>query len=170
MEYWLDGYNLIFRAGWNDLGLEAARRRLLGHVASLPHPVRIYFDAARGAPPGLPSETQGRARAVFVARGTADDAMVADLRSAPKNAITLVTDDRELRGRAKQLGAVTVGIEKFLQRLQIVIAPPESPAPIKSAPSNAKARSEKPEGVRKSEVDDWMKYFGFDQEEPPTRP
>ena len=51
------------------------------------------------------------------AHGSADEAIVAHLRRhegrGPRSVIVVVTDDRELGGRCRQLGATTVGVRAF---------------------------------------------------------
>jgi hypothetical protein len=100
---------------------------------------------------------------VFVTGGTADDAMAEALRGAPRNQVTLVTDDRELRGRARQLGANTCGVNRFLVKLDKKISPVTKPRG-RDAPTSPDG---KPRHVSAKDVDDWMNYFGFDKDEDP---
>lgn len=172
MEYWIDGYNVI---GQTRLGvgcsLEEARDRLVHALRGLSAPVRIYFDASKsGAPskPYPPPEPVGSVRQEFVRQGTADDAMILDLRTANQKNVTLVTNDRELRGKARQLGATTLGVEKFIERLTVAMAP-KSPPPSASKSSSAQ-KSEKPGSISKAEVEEWMKLFGFDENGAPKEP
>ncbi len=73
----------------------------------------------------------------------------------------MVTDDRELKLRVKGLGATSLGVAKFAERLRVESAP-KSAAPAKPAEKKDKRLSS-------SEVDDWMQFFGFDENEDPTR-
>ena len=167
MEYWVDGYNLILRKAWeSEGGLESARAKLLRLAVPLGCPVRIYFDARKGDGRTRDESPSTRVRPVYVPNRDADDAIAADLRNAPKGSVTVVTDDRELRGRAKQLGASTLGVEKFLEKLDHANAPVREPSPssrtpalddrIRSAPETRDVR------LSKREVDEWMKIFGLD--------
>ena len=175
MEYWVDGYNLILRKAWDrEGGLESARAKLLRLAVPLGSPVRIYFDARKGDGRARDESPSTRVKPVYVTNRDADDAIAADLRLAPKGSVTVVTDDRELRGRAKQLGATTLGVEKFLERLDHANSPVREPSAasrtpalddrIRSAPVTRDVR------LSKREVDEWMKIFGIDDgtAPPPT--
>ena len=166
MEYWIDGYNVILRKRWNDRGtLEQAREKLLSAVIALGVPVRVYFDASKTpGGHGSPHSRSSHVVPVFVRQGTADDAMADDLRNKPKSQITVVTDDRELRGRARQLGANTCGVNTFVAKLDKTISPVSKPR----RHGRPTATGDKPGRVSKKDVDDWMRYFGFDDEEEPT--
>ena len=173
MEYWVDGYNLILRKGWDrEVSLDAARARLVRDAALLDLPVRVYFDASKGKVVAGAALGSPRVKVVFTRSGTADDAIAAELRGAAKSGVVVVTDDRELRGRAKQLGAVSVGVDKFLKRLELAVSPVVRPPAPKS---KAKTLGADPEvrDARPSprEVDEWMKIFGFDDAEggPPEK-
>ena len=160
MEYWVDGYNLILRQGWTRAGatLDEARERLLRHVQALRAPARLYFDASRtGATVDRGRCASGGVRIVFVSRSSADDAMVNDLRGhrAPRD-VTIVTSDRELRRRARQLGASTVGVEKFATRVAHANAPASRP------PSRRAETGGRTAPLSDGEVDDWMNWFGYD--------
>ncbi len=168
MEYWIDGYNLIGRARFTTgATLEQARDRLIGHLVPLGVPIRVYFDAAKaGLPNGSGVAPDPRVRVVFVRDRSADDAMVAELRAGRPKDVTLVTDDRELRGRAKQLGATTLGVDKFLAKIQVANAPAAPPKRPSATPPPAGDR-EKPSHVSKRDVDEWMKLFGFTEDGDP---
>jgi predicted RNA-binding protein with PIN domain len=169
MEYWVDGYNLILRAGRDrGVSLEAARARLIRETAALNVPVRLYFDASKGDGGPNVGRGSGKVAVVFVRKGTADDAIAADLRAARKGETVVVTDDRELRGRAKQLGAATVGVDKFLKRPDLAVSPVVTkPAPTSRAKdlgADPDVRDARPSA---REVDEWMKIFGFDEPDAP---
>jgi hypothetical protein len=111
--YLLDAHTVLHRAlpgagADDDLDrrrrlLAAAARRRLGANGDRVH---LVFDAAPGA---VRAGTSGRDGPVSweYARGSADDAIVAWLRrEEPRRGdVVVVTDDRELSGRARQLGA-----------------------------------------------------------------
>ena len=147
MEYWVDGYNLLLRQGWTEgRTLEQARERLVQTASRVGKPVRLYFDATKLPPSTSSGEpVRGRVRTIFVRHATADDAIVNDLRSSGETrSVRVVTDDRELRGRARQLGAETLGVKKFLTRLERGAAP-------------------KPPAAGRRDVEDWLDYFGIDE-------
>lgn len=163
MEYWVDGYNLILRRRWNaQATLEQARDRLLSAVAGLGVQVRVFFDASKpGAGGPVTGSPSTKVVSTFVRDGTADDAMAEALRAAPKGTVTVVTDDRELRGRARQLGANTCGVDRFLQKLERR----HTPRSKQRHRGGKVAPGEKPGHVSKKQVDEWMKYFGFDEDD-----
>ncbi len=168
MEYWVDGYNLILRKGWDkQFTLAQSREKLLRAVVPSGMPTRIYFDASRdrSSNDARLASPSTKVTPVFVRSGSADDAMIADLRKVTAANVTLVTDDRELRGRARQVGANALGIEKFLERIDVANAPPPPPrSPSQTPPSHSPADDpddDRPKRVSKQEVDDWMKAFGI---------
>ena len=164
MEYWIDGYNLILRRGGPrpDELMEAARERLLRGATALAVPMRIYFDASGGGGPAVAARSQGAVRAIYVGDRSADDQMVSDLRAHgnPRD-VTIVTDDRELRQRARQLKANTLGVARFGERLDRAVSPASHPAP--GRPEKGEAR---PAGgnLSKKQVDEWLDYFGIDED------
>jgi hypothetical protein len=89
--------------------------------------------------------------------------MITALRAAPRGTVTLVTDDRELRGRARQLGANTLGVDRFLEKLERAV----SPVPPKPATKKGPAGDRGQHGLSKKQLDDWMNWFGFDPDEEP---
>jgi predicted RNA-binding protein with PIN domain len=171
MEYWVDGYNLILRKAWDREGtLEQARARLLRSVVPLGVPLRVYFDAKKGDGRSRDESPSTRVKAVYATAVAADDAMASDLRGVPRGQITVVTDDRELRGRAKQLGAATLGVDKFLEKVDLANAPVREPPPSSRAPEpQPGAKDVRDFRLSKKEVDEWMKAFGLDETgAPPT--
>lgn len=104
----VDGYNVTYLVDPTDFHGGAARRRLvslLGRLASRrPHPVVVVFDSAQ--PPGSPGRV-GDVEIVFTSGEKADDRIV-DLARASELPVAVVTNDRELRDRAEEVGALTV--------------------------------------------------------------
>jgi len=161
VEYWIDGYNLILRKRWNaTMTLEQSREKLLAAVTGLGVPVRVFFDASRPGAGGQGGHSRStRVTPVFVRDRSADDAMADALRSAQKGVVTVVTDDRELRGRVRQLGANALGVTKFLERVEKKTGPRSQPG----AHGRKVPPGEKPGHVSRKQVDDWMNWFGFDE-------
>lgn len=166
MEYWIDGYNLLLRRGLDREGsLEAARGRLLRSLVPLGVPCRAYFDARKGAPSGDERDASPATtvRARFVRDRSADDAMIDDLRGVPRGSVVLVTDDRELRGRARQLGAATLGVARFVEKLDLAASPVRpKDGDRRSGAARGPAEGGRDARLSKREVDEWMKLFGFD--------
>ncbi len=111
----LDGHNAIHVLGLAGKPPEESRRSLLLLAADRAEAdLEVHFDA-RSAPPGLPKV--GREHGVPVhyhRKEPADEAIVRRVReAAPPSAILVVTDDRELRGRVRQLGGRVAGIREF---------------------------------------------------------
>jgi hypothetical protein len=104
---------------WRDRA--GAARTFVGQVRAaadegrISQPVVIVLEgkARSGVPAGLADGVS-----VLHARGSGDDALVEAVRNAPDDDVTLVTADRELRGRAEALGADVVGPGWLLGRLE----------------------------------------------------
>ncbi|KAF0244973.1 MAG: hypothetical protein FD180_2013 [Planctomycetota bacterium] len=118
----IDGYNVMFAGridGAEETDIETRREDLLNRCRRLKDPVVVFFDASK-APPGLTDEVQGRGKleVVYVRTGTADDAIVEWVRrSGRPHEVCVVTNDRELAGRAKALRAKLAGVEHFLKQI-----------------------------------------------------
>jgi hypothetical protein len=102
----IDGHNAIHRMGLDADTHEAQRRELLRRVRSVDPSATVYFDA-RGAPPGLPEVLREAGVAVrYCKREEADAAILREVRDAPRpGRLVVVTDDSEVAGRARSLGA-----------------------------------------------------------------
>jgi hypothetical protein len=118
VHYLLDGYNLAhWLAGDRDLGPEALRELLLAALAERrPRDAReltIFWDA-RGAWDRAPSNAYGAGvEERFVP--VADDAIVDLVAESPRpRDLKVVSRDREVTGRARQLGARTAGPAELL--------------------------------------------------------
>ena len=120
MRYLLDGYNL---AHWlvrdDDLRPEQLRARLLGALRGrLPgdaHEVDIYWDVRRPSPMIPPNEYLDWCTMHNVP--SADEAIIDAVYSATDaRALCVVSRDREVTGKSRQLGARTMTPEQFLKR------------------------------------------------------
>jgi hypothetical protein len=122
----VDAYNAAWRL-FGDLGgdLDAARRRLVERVRGASPGklvpggvgrVHLVFDTLPGA---FRAGLQGREGKVswHYATGSADELILDRLRDRAGREgmphVVLITNDRELAGRARQLGARIVGIDEF---------------------------------------------------------
>jgi predicted RNA-binding protein with PIN domain len=142
----VDAYNAMFRLfGEVPEDRDEARRHLLRltRAAALEHRprggalerVHLVFDTNPGAErTGLASRS-GKVSWLY-AEGSADEEIVAYLREhggrSGGHAITVVTDDRELAGRARQHGASTLSVRAFYGD---VVEAEEPPAPRPPPPS-----------------------------------
>ena len=172
MEYWIDGYNIILRRRrGGGASLEDERLLLARSLAALGAGVCIYFDAARSAKEPMPvPELPLCVRFAFAKASTADDMIVETLRRDPDRAAatTVVTDDRELRQRSHQLGARTLGVDKFLKLVEQKNAPASRPAPVRRPESDAAEK-----GIKNGlslDANYWLKEMGLDAEWKPDEP
>jgi len=138
MPYYLDGNNLIARArrtarpGEDDRAalLSGLAARLRGNRSS----VRVFFDGEGRAASLGPLTVSGTG-------GSADEAIVREIgKSADPRQITVVTGDRELARRSRDLGAKTMAPGDFWSRFG------DSAAPEQGKPG-------------KVDVDEWLDYF-----------
>ena len=118
MRYLVDGYNL---AHWllrdDELRPERLRAGLLAAMkGKLPRDasqVDVYWDVRRGETP--PRESLGWCTLHFVP--DADEAIVDAVYDAKEaRGVTVVSRDREVTGKSKQLGAKVLGPAEFLGR------------------------------------------------------
>jgi predicted RNA-binding protein with PIN domain len=150
MTWAIDGYNVMFAGrtdGAEEQDIETRREDLLNRCRRLKEPVVVFFDASK-APPGLTGEAPGKGKleVVYVRQGTADDAIVEWVRKCGRpQEVCLVTNDRELAGRARSLRAKTASVNQFLKELD-----PERLEGI-----------EKPK-ISHEEARRWAKEFGID--------
>jgi (2Fe-2S) ferredoxin len=110
----VDGHNAIGRLGITAADDEGRRRTLLHRVARLTSDATVFFDA-RGAPLLAPAvDREGNLEVRFSRARAADEDIVAFVRAAANpGALLVVTDDRELAGRARQAGAKSTGVAEF---------------------------------------------------------
>lgn len=119
----IDAYNVMYRR-WRSVpeDRDASRERLVRETAAALGGVRgvgrahLVFDTWAGAARAGLRSRDGRVSWHY-AHGSADEAILEHLRrhEGRKAGVSLlvVTDDRELAGRARQLGARTMGVAAF---------------------------------------------------------
>ena len=139
--YLVDGYNALHKlVDALPEGPDACREVLLGRIrgrlrgrVGAGDVVHVVFDTKRG---GLRAGTHGRDGALSwsYAEGSADDAIVDlarrnDGSGEDGRPIVVVTDDRELRGRCKQLGCATLRVHDWFDARPALPDPPRPGTP-----------------------------------------
>lgn len=135
----IDGYNLLHASGETDphrlverIGAYAARRRVR---------VEIVFDGTPSA--GLPQSEWVKLRW----HRPADDELIRRIGATrDRTALTVVTDDRQIRDAAAARKLRLIGSGEFAREL-------EEPAPPKPSP--------KQQGISPADADAWMREFGI---------
>jgi predicted RNA-binding protein with PIN domain len=158
MSYLIDGNNVMAqRVGWHK-NKPAARRRLLEEVSRFARAsgvtAEVVFDGApdESFPDG--SDFMG-VRVFYAERGGDADARIKELVEASRERRTLkvVTSDRALADYVRRCGAGVVRSGEFRKRLDAAAAGAQESEP--------EARA----GVKESELDEWMYYFGVSPED-----
>jgi predicted RNA-binding protein with PIN domain len=158
MSYLVDGNNVMGqRVGWHR-DKPGARRRLLGDLARFARAagvsVEVVFDGAPDEffPDGA---SYMGVRVFYAARGSDADSRIKQMveTSRERRTLKVVTSDRALADYVRRCGAEVVRAGDFRRRLDE--AAREAPAP---------GRAER-EGVRESELGEWMYYFGVAPED-----
>jgi hypothetical protein len=128
--YVIDGYNALHQIAQPPPdGVDACRRLILDRVRDVlkgktaprrgGDVVHVVFDSRKGGDRGGSHGRDGRVSWSY-AEGSADDAIVDIARqnegSHEGMDIVVVTDDRELRGRVKQLGCLAMRVHDWFDR------------------------------------------------------
>ncbi|MEQ8768441.1 MAG: NYN domain-containing protein [Planctomycetota bacterium] len=120
VQYFIDGYNVLHRMQKLDThNLQVARETLRTRLMLFcegKHRIRLVWDSGDRDPR---VGSIKRFRAVYeVYAQNADEYLVQSVRREAKGqTITVVTNDREIIGRCKKLGAVTMSSDDFLALL-----------------------------------------------------
>jgi predicted RNA-binding protein with PIN domain len=156
MSYLVDGNNVMGqRVGWHR-DKPGARRRLLRELARFARAAGVTVEAVfDGAPDEFfPDGSYFMGVRVFYAeRGRDADARIKHLVEASRERRTLkvVTSDRALADYVRRCGAEVIRSGDFRRRLDALPADKEE--------TDARA------GVKESELDEWLYYFGADPDE-----
>lgn len=121
----VDGHNALFALRLRGPDHEACRTALLIRVRErLKNPI-VYFDG-RGAPPDLPRVfRQQGVKVTYCKDEEADHEIFEDVKHEPHpNRVLVVTNDRELAGRCRQLGARVARVQEALGDLDAGEVPP----------------------------------------------
>ena len=159
MSYLVDGHNVMAqRVGWHR-DKPGARRRLLKELSVFARAsgvsVEVVFD---GAPDEFFPDGSGfmGVRLFYAERGGDADSRIKELVEASRERRTLkvVTSDRALADYVRRCGVEVIRSGEFRKRLDA------------SASEGASAKEERGRGgVKESEVDEWMYYFGVSSED-----
>ncbi len=157
MSYLVDGNNVMAqRVGWHR-DKPGARRRLLTELSKFAREagvsVEVVFD---GAPDEFfPDGSYFMGVRVFYAeRGSDADSRIKDVveRSRERRTLKVVTSDRALADYVRRCGVEVIRSGEFRKRLDASV--------------DAPAKDEKGRGgVKESEMDEWMYYFGVAPED-----
>jgi predicted RNA-binding protein with PIN domain len=114
MRVLIDGHNAMAALKVGGKTHEAQRRNLLRRVAETAPQAIVFFDARR-APVGTMDAMSELGVSVRYCRGREADTAILDIvRSASAPAqIIVVTNDREVAGKATQLGARSLAVKDF---------------------------------------------------------
>lgn len=114
MRVLIDGHNAMAALKVGGKTHEAKRRNLLRRVAAATPQATVFFDAQR-APAGIMETMSELGVTVRYCRGMeADQAIVGAVRqAAAPGQIIVVTNDREVAGKATQLGARALSVQEF---------------------------------------------------------
>jgi predicted RNA-binding protein with PIN domain len=160
LPYLVDGSNLLGRARGLRVGRPGDRRKLVRRVLASPavrrKGVTFVFDGRPGAGPSRLS--LGRHIEVRYAgpRSDADSVILRVMERAERNHFVLVTDDRELRERARLLGVADLPCIEFLRLLDRDARDAREEGPEAERPDRA---------LSDDEVDAWLDYFGRNRKE-----
>jgi hypothetical protein len=140
--YFLDGNNLIGHGRGSSRPTEEDRSALISEIAERLRKTKarvvLFFDG-----PGQRSTSLGPLSIRHAARATADDAILGEIeRARAPQEIVLVSEDRDLRRRARDLGAKTLTTTEFWSRV-------------------GAAKEDRPERSPSGQIDveEWMRFF-----------
>ncbi len=116
-QVYIDGHNAMQKLHIRGEDHRAKRKELLRMVRDLGNDPTVFFDA-RGAPPDVPDPVrEDGVRVVYCRHGEADASMVEWVRDQKvPHRVTVVTNDREVAGRARNYGARASTIHKYFAR------------------------------------------------------
>jgi len=134
----IDGHNALYALKIQGVSHAAQRSALLRFVVELTPRAVVYFDARDAPQGGLDSTREHGVNVVYCRTREADAAILEAVRGADEpGALVVVSNDREVRGRAKQLGAQVARVNEFF-----------GPGPVRDLPSSAPAERGSPAVLR----------------------
>lgn len=123
MQYWIDGYNLLFKMPSLEGSLEEKRRQLIldlnAYSKKLHLSFILVFDAkTKGAPLALRSHYDSLEILYATGSKTADEAILEEIELLGIGSrACVVTSDRGLAYQARALGTSTMSLLEFVQFL-----------------------------------------------------
>ena len=160
MPYWFDGNNLIGLSAADARADRHARAAFLSALSdwrgSGGGRFLVWFDGDDPAdmrpPPGVAVR--------FSAPESADAAICRRLREiALPREVIVVTNDRELSSRCRNIGAKVLDWNSFSLNMQSRSAAPSHAGRVRQT------RKTSEDASQNIDVDDWMRYFGMDKPE-----
>lgn len=118
MHYYIDGYNFLFRRPYGEGSLSSQREELVTAIEALASAlsldITLVFDG-KYQPECQPKSHFGALEILFSGPGeTADELILAEVAASENPRLeVVVTSDKGLAYRAKQLKAKTVSVEEF---------------------------------------------------------
>lgn len=162
----IDGYNVIRRTPrWNELfhrDMATARNALVGHCAGLKARHRgidgivIFFEGDSSVSP-LRSHRPHGIRVVFTPSGVeADDRIIREVRNGTPADTVVVSDDREVAGRCRALGATILPAARLAQG---TLTSPRKPG---RRPGSGSGKADLTPDQKREINDELREMFGID--------
>ena len=158
MRFLIDGYNLLHALGLGPraigLSLERSRSRLIEWLArelgERSNDVCVVFDSRCTR---AQSEQTDRGVPILYSSGQTADDVIEDLirKERTPAQLTIVSNDNRLQQAAERGGCAAFTCADFVDWLQT----PDRQTKAPRAPTD-----EKPSGLSRDEMDEWLKHFG----------
>lgn len=123
MEHWIDGYNFLFRITKDYKTLQRQKNHILTSLETWVDTFHLHLTLIFDGKHKAPAEAiRGHLRTIEIIytheHQSADDYIIEHIEHHPKpSQVIVVSSDREVLGKSKQLGAKTQTIEEFLSFL-----------------------------------------------------
>ncbi len=157
----VDGHNAMHRLGIADGPQKPRREEIVRRVGAIARTATVYFDAHRGTGEPQANTQMGSVRVVYCYDAEADHEILTAVRDADDpRALLVVSDDREVTGKSRQLGARASTVADFFGRVPIggrAAAQRRSPQQILQSLEDAPKSA-----PRKPLVEDAMTPWDFD--------
>lgn len=138
MEYWIDGYNLLFFLSNEEENFENSRQELIDYISKnhSNKKLTIIFDAHHRDDEFVHITVNKGIKVIFTPSKVTADEFIIEKLSYEKNPkiITIVTSDRTVLSNAQSLGAKTQKLKTFLKGVHNQKSPAEEKPNIDSDP------------------------------------
>lgn len=153
MEYWIDGYNFLFRVDPKRASLEERRRSLCTNLDQMTEllalSVILVFDGAEEHIPYATRHFFHKVEVVYTMKGQTADLYLLEVATRNKKIeTTIVTSDKILAKQCREKGAKTLSIEAFIELLMK-----------KLQKENTKVKESKPSAASQREIERYLKIF-----------